>query len=135
MKPINKPVVVPSEISLPFWEAAKHGTLVLQTCQHCNKVRHYPTHLCTACHSDKVRWQPAQGIGTVHSWTHCHHAFHPGFVGEIPYTLVTIDLPEGVRALGRWRSTQDLLIGMAVKVFFENTQESPQLVVAALNTP
>jgi len=56
-------------------------------------------------------------------------------VGEIPYTLVTIDLPEGVRALGRWRSTQDLLIGMAVKVFFENTQESPQLVVAALNTP
>lgn len=134
MSTSSKPVAVPSEVSLPFWEAAQRGEFVLQTCIQCHQVRHYPTHLCPSCHSDQVRWQTAQGIGTVHSWTHCHHVFHPGFAAQVPYTLVTIDLPEGVRALGTWQGTQALRIGMAVKVFFENTEASPQLIVQAVES-
>jgi uncharacterized OB-fold protein len=37
----------------------------------------------------------------VHSWTVAHHAYHPAFKGEVPYVLLTVDLEEGVRALGR----------------------------------
>lgn len=54
-------------------------------------------------------------MGKIHSWTHAYHAFHAGFAHEIPYTLVTVDLDEGVRSLGIWRGPADLTIGMPVK--------------------
>jgi uncharacterized OB-fold protein len=46
-----------------------------------------------------------------------HHAFHPGFVGDLPYVLVVVQLEEGVRALGRLHGVPigDLRIGMPVK--------------------
>ena len=101
--PILKPAPVPNELSRPYWEAAAQGRLVLQCCSACAVVRHYPRVLCDVCYSSAVHWQPASGRGTLHSWTVAHHAFHPAFAAEVPYVLVTVDLEEGVRALGRWR--------------------------------
>ena len=103
MNILEKPLPHPSELSRPYWEAAAEGRLVLQRCASCGKLRHYPRLLCDSCYSDAVDWVPASGRGKVHSWTVCHHAFHPGFAAELPYTLVTVDLEEGVRALGRWQ--------------------------------
>ena len=99
----EKPVAQASELSGPYWEAAAQGRLVLQRCAACGKLRHYPRLLCDACYSDAADWAPASGRGKVHSWTVCHHAFHPGFAGDLPYTLVTVDLEEGVRAIGVWK--------------------------------
>lgn len=102
MTAIAKPTPLPNEVSRPYWEAAAEGRLVLQRCADCNTVRNYPRLLCAVCYSEAVNWLPASGSGVVHSWTVAHHAFHPAFAAELPYTLVTIDLAEGVRALGRW---------------------------------
>ena len=109
-----KPSPQPNELSRPYWEAAAEGRLVLQCCNDCGKVRHYPRLLCDACYSNAVHWKPATGRGTLHSWTVAHHAFHPAFAGELPYTLVTVDLEEGVRALGRWSGDASLALGLAV---------------------
>ena len=79
------------------------------------RIRHYPRLLCPACHSDAVEWTPASGRGTVHSWTVAHHAFHPAFAAELPYTLVTVDLEEGVRALGRWQGEAVPRLGQPVQ--------------------
>ncbi len=123
-----RPTPPPSALSRPFWEAAHAGKLVLQSCAACGKVRHYPRLLCDACYSDAVLWVPASGRGSVHSWTVSHHAYHPAFVAELPYTLVTVDLEEGVRALGRWLGEDGPVIGLPVQGRFEPRENGVDLV-------
>jgi uncharacterized OB-fold protein len=110
-----KPSPQISEVSRPYWEAAAEGRLVLQHCASCGKVRHYPRLLCDACYSDAVDWKQASGRGKVHSWTVAHYAYHPAFAPDLPYTLVTVDLDEGVRALGLWRDDATPSIGQPVQ--------------------
>ena len=109
-----RPTAPPSELSRPYWEAAAQGRLVIQACAACGTLRHYPRLLCNRCHSDACTWQPASGEGLVHSWTVSHHAFHPSFAAELPYTLVTVDLIEGVRALGRYWGQATLASPLAI---------------------
>jgi uncharacterized protein len=107
-------------LSAPYWEGTKRGKLVLQRCSDCGTPRHYAQVLCARCHSEAFEWFEAEGLGTVHSWTICHHAFHPGFKADLPYTLVTIDLKEGVRALGRFDGDPAALaLGLDVRATFE----------------
>ncbi len=113
VNPAVKPSPQISELSRPYWEAAAQGRLVLQACAACGTLRHYPRLLCTQCFSDAATWHTASGRGHIHSWTVAHHAFHPAFAAELPYTLVTVDLAEGVRALGRWNSDTPPAIGLA----------------------
>ena len=127
-----KPSPQTSELARPYWEAVAQGKLVLQSCSACGKVRHYPRLLCDACYSDAVTWLPSKAIGTIHSWTVAHHAFHPAFAPELPYTLVTVDLDEGVRALGRWRSDVAMSIGLSVQGAFEARQGGMDLVFTSL---
>lgn len=130
MDRVAKPDVVSNELSRPYWEAAAQGRFVLQHCGACGVVRHYPRLLCTACYSAKVEWRSASGRGRVHSWTVAHHAFHAGFKDDLPYTLVTVDLEEGVRALGRWCGGQTPRIGVAVQGAFKTREGGVDLVFA-----
>ena len=123
-----KPAPPISELSRPYWEAAARGELLLQRCRGCGKVRHYPRLLCDQCYSDAVEWIASSGRGTIHSWTIAYHAFHAAFAAELPYTLITIDLDEGVRALGRWRGDAALSIGLKVQGRFEPREGGVDLV-------
>ena len=123
----TKPVQQPTDLSRPFWEGAAAGRLMLQRCAACGTLRHYPRMLCTQCYSDAVEWQQASGRGLIHSWTVAHHAFHPAFATELPYTLVTVDLEEGPRALGRWRGGPPA-IGLPVAGSFESREGGVDLV-------
>jgi uncharacterized protein len=123
----DKPMPQANELSRPYWEAARQGQLVLQKCGQCGTVRHYPRLLCDRCHSREVAWTPASGRGRIHSWTVCHHVFHPGFAADVPYVLVTVDLEEGVRALGRW-SGDTQAIGTPVQGRFEVSGARAELV-------
>ena len=125
---VPKPTPATSELARSYWEAAARGRLVLQSCSACGKIRHYPRLLCDACYSDAVTWIPSKAIGAIHSWTVAHHAFHPAFAAELPYTLVTVDLDEGVRALGRWRGDAAMSIGLLVKGVFEAREGGVDLV-------
>ena len=76
-------------------------------------------------------WVDASGSGRVHSWTVTHHAFHPGFKADLPYTLVTVDLDEGVRMQAQLRGldASELRIGLPVRVAFEPATEGLTLPV------
>lgn len=126
----EKPVPVPSALSQNYWDGLAAGELRLQYCAACDTPRHYPRLLCDRCYHAEVRWKPASGCGRIHSWTVAHHAFHPGFADELPYTLVTVDLDEGPRALGRWRGGA-LAIGEAVVARFETFENGVGLVFEA----
>ena len=72
----------------------------------------------------KFDWVEASGRGRVYSWTVAHHAYHPGFKAEVPYVLLTVDLDEGVRALGRLKGdhAERLKIGLAVTLTMTPTE-------------
>ena len=129
----GKPVPHPDSDSQSYWDGAAVGRLRLQRCAACGMVRHYPQLVCTRCYSRDVEAFNASGRGTVHSWTVAHHAFHPAFKGELPYTLVTVDLPEGPRSLGRLdpASVGALRIGLPVRVSFPRDQAGTPLPVWA----
>ncbi len=115
---VAKPVPHPSALSRPYWDGTAQGKLLIQHCAACDKPRAYPRYICDACFSFDATWKEASGRGTVHSWTVAHHPFHPAFKDDLPYTLVTVDLAEGVRALGRYaeRTGAGLCLGLAVRV-------------------
>ena len=129
-----KPIPQFNELSRPYWEAAVEGRLVIQQCAACGKARHYPRLLCDACYSDAVEWKAASGAGRVHSWTVAHHAFHPAFAAELPYTLVTVDLDVGVRALGLWQSGTPV-IGQPVQGRFVPRDETADLIFESSPDP
>ncbi|MCB4821339.1 Zn-ribbon domain-containing OB-fold protein [Roseicella aerolata] len=130
----RKPVPEPSADSRPHWEGLAAGRLLLQRCGACGRVRHYPRPLCDSCHSFAVDWVEASGEAAVHSWTVAHHPFHPAFRPDLPYTLVTADLPEGVRLLAQLRGAgpEALRIGLPLRIGFEENGEGLTLPVFRL---
>lgn len=117
----DKLVPSPTPDTQPYWDGLKAGRLMLQCCADCRKVRHYPRPVCDACWSMNVDWVQAEGSGAVHSWTITHYAFHPGFKGDLPYILLTVDLPEGVRMNAQAKSIDaaSLRVGLPVRLEFE----------------
>ena len=125
-----RPQAPVTALSKPYWDAAAQGRLLIQACGACGTLRHYPRLLCDQCYSNEVEWKELSRRGNVHSWTVAHHAFHPSFSAELPYTLVTIDLQEGTRALGRWRG-ETPYIGQPVRGEFEAIDAAFDLVFSS----
>lgn len=96
-----RPLPHASDLTRPYWQGAAEGKLLIQRCPDCGTLRHYPRYICDHCHSFETEWVPSSGRGRVHSWMVAHHPYHPAFAA-VPYTLVTVELEEGVRALGRY---------------------------------
>lgn len=115
-----KPLPTPTAVSQGYWDGAREGRLTLQRCGSCGTIRHYPRPVCDRCYSLEVKWVEASGRGTVHSWTVCHHAYHPAFKAEVPYVLLTVDLEEGVRQMGRFDDpdASRLKLGAPVRLHF-----------------
>lgn len=113
-----------------YSDGAARGVLVLQKCGACGLVRHYPQVLCARCHSFDVEPLEAGGAGTVHSWTVTHHPFDPAFAGDLPYVLLTVDMAEGVRVLGRYDGEPRM--GAPVRITFASAPDgSPMPVFVA----
>lgn len=121
----NKLVPEPTPDSASYWEGLKARKLLLQRCSGCGRIRHYPQPMCPACHSMNSAWIEASGRGVIHSWTVTHHPFHNGVRDDLPYTLATVDLEEGVRMNAQLRCarTDNLRIGLPVRVMFETVKE------------
>ncbi|MFT5508985.1 MAG: putative OB-fold protein [Hyphomicrobiaceae bacterium] len=122
---VQKPSPHADGESQPYWDGANQGRLVVQKCSGCGQVRHYRQVTCAECYSTESASIDAAGTGTVHSWTISHHAFHPGFAEDLPYALITVDLDEGVRAMGRLDGLAfaNLKIGLPVKATFPKGQD------------
>jgi uncharacterized OB-fold protein len=127
----DKLVPEPTAETKPFWDALHQGKLLLQCCADCGRIRHYPRPVCDACYSMRAKWVSASGRGTVHSWTITHHAFHPGFKGDLPFLLLTVDLEEGVRmqAQGRGIADEVLRVGLPVQVAYARVTDDLTLPV------
>jgi uncharacterized OB-fold protein len=125
--PINRPVVEPSALTRPFWDAAKDGRLVMQRCAACGHHQHYPRALCTSCASTDLAFVEVSGKGAVYSSTVVHRAAHPAL--EPPYVVALVRLVEGPVLLTNIVGchTSDVGCDMRVQVVWEDLGDGRRL--------
>jgi uncharacterized OB-fold protein len=115
---MSRPVPVPTELSRPFWEAARRGHLVVPHCKVCDLRFFVPEPACPGCMSREWRYAPSAGRGSVYSVTVVHRAPGPGFA--TPFALAVIDLDDGGTLLSHVdaEDPDDVVIGLRVRVEF-----------------
>ncbi|WP_246210068.1 bifunctional MaoC family dehydratase N-terminal/OB-fold nucleic acid binding domain-containing protein [Nocardioides piscis] len=88
-----------------FFAGTRAGELRIQKCNACGALRHPPGPVCPDCHAMDRGHVLASGRGTIFSFL-VHHA--PQVPGkQLPLPLALVELPEGVRMVGRSRLHRD----------------------------
>jgi uncharacterized OB-fold protein len=90
----SRAVPAVTELTQPFWDAAKAGRLAIQRCQDCKHYNHPPRPLCDACLSDKLAFEAVSGSGSVWSYTVMHQKSVAGFEETVPYLTALVELDE-----------------------------------------
>ncbi len=123
------PLPVPNPDNQGFWDACRRHELVVQRCSGCRALRHPPRPGCPKCRSTESEWHRVSGRGTIYTYTITHQAIHPALKGRVPWTVVLVDLEEGVRMVSHLvdSSTEQVRIGMPVEVTFEDVNEEVSL--------
>lgn len=123
----NKPLPVITDLTRPFWAAAKEGRLVMQKCANCGTVNFHPKPWCIECGSRDLEWTDIKPKGTVYSYTISHTVAmnFPGWKDDLPVLLGLIDLDDGARMYAQVThcSPEDIHIGMRVSAYFEAISE------------
>ena len=103
-----------------FWDGLRDHKLLIQRCTECGRLRHPPRPMCPSCNS--LGWDTVEssGRGTVHSFVMPQHPQYPFM--EYPYIGVLVELDEGTRLISNLCeiAPDDVQIGMAVEVFYED---------------
>ncbi len=119
----SKPLPTITDLTRPFWRAAREGRLVLQKCQRCNCFMFHPKPWCVECGSRELAWTNASPYGTVYSYTVSRSVAmnFPGWGGELPVLMCLVDLDDGARMYAQVTdcTPEELHIGMRVKAYFE----------------
>lgn len=115
-RPIPAPQVMPE--NRPFWDGANAGQLLLKGCRACGRLHWYPRALCPWCLSDETEWRPAQGGGTIYSYT---------FSGATAIAYVRLD--EGVVMLANVLGAEpaQLRVGAPVRLCFAAAQDGQKV--------
>lgn len=123
----NKPLPVITDMTRPFWTAAKAGKLVLQKCGRCATFQFQPKPWCIECGSRDLKWTDAKPTGTVYAFTISRSVAmnFPGWEKELPVLLCLIDLDDGCRLYGQVTdcAPDKIHIGMRVAVHFKGISE------------
>ena len=90
-----RPTPFATDISRPYWNAARQGVLRLQRCRDCGTAIHYPRRWCPKCWSTELDHFDARGTGVVISYTIVHQSPFEAFDPHTPYVLAIVQLDEG----------------------------------------
>jgi len=126
-----------SELTRPFWEAARNYTLTALACSACGRFRMPPSPFCPHCCSKRFHWPTLSGQGRLYSFT-VTHALPGAAVGEsflAAPALVELPDAENVRlfALVVGVEKLNLRIGMPLNVTWLESREGWR--VPAFTTP
>ena len=86
-----------TELTAPYWEAAREKRLVVQECLSGRRQWHPPLPRCPHCHAAGPGWRQVSGDGTIYTYTVVRHPTHYAFAGKVPYILAIVELAEGPR--------------------------------------
>lgn len=119
----------PNADSLPYWNGAREGRLLIQQCEDCRATHFMARHLCPTCWSNKLTWVESRGQGTVHSFTIIRRASIATFSPSVPYVVALIELDEGPRMVSNILGDDalDVGIGDRVQVTFQDRGEDAKV--------
>jgi len=113
----QRPAPVPHNFTLPFWDGAREGKLLLQYDPDAGKYQFYPRPISVFSGRRNLEWREACGKGTVYTYTVSHKAAPP-LKHVTPFVVVTVELLEGVRIMTNLIncSLEEVRIGMPVRL-------------------
>jgi uncharacterized protein len=120
-----KPLPDPGDpVTAPFWAATRERRLTVPRCTACGYLLWPPEPVCPQCQHEEFAWEEVEAAGTLWSHATYHRALDPAFAADLPYTVVLVELPCGVKMYGLWRGApQEARIGRAVAAEFEPATE------------
>jgi uncharacterized OB-fold protein len=107
----------------PFWTAAAERRLVVQRCGRCERWIWQPQPLCPSCHAPDPQWTEIDGSGRLFSWTVVYPPVLRAWQNEVPFTVVLVELSQGVRMVGRLADgdPEDLRMGQPMTLRWRTT--------------
>ncbi|HEX2172107.1 MAG TPA: Zn-ribbon domain-containing OB-fold protein [Dehalococcoidia bacterium] len=125
-----KPLPKPSDLTRPFWEAAKRHELLIQRCSACGRYVFYPRPICDNCLSPDLQWTRVSGKGRVYSYTVIRQAASKRFAPDVPYLFAIVELAEGPRMATNLVDCplERARVGLPVEVFFDDVTDEYALV-------
>ena len=82
-----------------YLDGIANGVVRFQHCESCGAAQTLSRFACARCGSEGLVWRDAVGGGTVYAVTVVTRAPTDVFRALVPYTLVLVDLDEGVRVM------------------------------------
>ncbi|MED5220568.1 MAG: OB-fold domain-containing protein [Actinomycetota bacterium] len=83
----------------PFWAGLAEGVLRLSGCDGCGTMACPPeSDPCPRC-GQPATWRDMAGTARLWSWTTFHREYFAGYPLAPPYTVLMVELTEGVRML------------------------------------
>ncbi len=124
----NKPLPSVDEDIETFWKALKRHEFTLFRCKTCG-AWYWPVAFCRNHENEpyygNLEWTRASGKGKIFAFNIHYRAFHPGFLGDVPYVYALIALDEGPMfgSMITGCKPEEVEIDMPVEVFFEDINE------------
>jgi uncharacterized protein len=85
-----------------YYEAARAGSLVVQRCTACGRLRGIIGAACPFCTSGSWEWHEVSGKGVIYSYEIVTQAIQPAFADWVPYPVVLVELDEQRSVPWRW---------------------------------
>ncbi|MCC6382313.1 MAG: OB-fold domain-containing protein [Dehalococcoidia bacterium] len=79
--------------------AAAPAALLGGHCRSCGAYDFPRGRFCPRCSAAAMEEVPLSTRGNIHTWSTVYQDPGPSFVGAKPFTIVTVELPEGVRVV------------------------------------
>jgi uncharacterized protein len=127
--PYTRPLPSMRGLAGEFYRYCKNHELRFQRCLGCGTWRHVPREMCAQCGSFDYEWAQSSGKGKVFSWSTTTQTMLPKFADAVPYSIVIVELDEGVR-IATWVvdvAPDHLQIGMPVEVAFDDVTDQVTL--------
>lgn len=119
-------VPTPEHDTVPYWDAAREGRLLIRRCRECGEAGFYPRPFCPSCWSADVEWEEASGRATLYTFSVIHQNELPPFAGWLPYVAAIVELEEGPRMMTNVVDCDldALAVGMALEVTFREHSDT-----------
>lgn len=101
------------------WEGARTGELRVLHCNSCQHEWYPPAKHCPNCLSDDILWKSVARSGRVTGWCQFHRVYFPDLNLPIPYTVLSIELDNGVQLYANPERPDDIFdVGSRVSAVF-----------------
>jgi uncharacterized OB-fold protein len=129
MSDYKKPLPQIEPYTQAFWDGAKDGKLLVQTCMACDARIFFPRKQCPECWSTDLDWIEASGKGEIYAYSVTYEGVEAVFKEDLPIVLAWVDLPEGIRMQTNIVNCDPdtVEIGQQVEVVFESVTDDISL--------